>query len=296
MGKLDSYFYSRCDICIKEECRKIGKEPGSCNCRECKNLVACPKILHATIRITNKCTQECSHCCFSSSPRSEIHLLPDMAKKIQSFVNNNGVLILNVMGGEFFCNPQWYEILKIFLESNVLRMRLVSNGDWYGRNDVKEKLADLINKFKDKLKISITYDKYHTNSWVEHGLTDFLKQSGVNYNADKKQIMEDKGIVPVGRSYLKYTWYSSMNTYCSNPYNRYSFLIDENGQIYTCGFGLCPFDNIQNYLEGGFRPVFKDHFQWFSKLPILTCHKCIETFEKNKNIVRKRGFQTLNRT
>lgn len=295
MEKSDSYLYNRCDICIEEQCKKAGREPGSCNCKECKNFGSCPKILHATIRITNKCTQECSHCCFSSSPKSEIHMTPEIAKKIQSFINSNGVLALNIMGGEFFCNPQWYEILKIFLESNAFYMRLVSNGDWYGRGDVKEKLESLIEAHKDKLKISITYDRYHTNSWTEHGLDGFLKLTGVKYNAERRQIMDDMGIVPVGRAYLTYSFYSFMGTYCSDPCNRYSFLIDENGQVYSCGFGICPFANIKDYLEGGFRPVFKDHFQWFSRLPLLSCSRCIEAFEMNKSIVDKRGFKILER-
>ena len=54
---------NRCDICLDEKCGKT-EENRTCNCKNCSNINECYKFLHATIRITTKCTQECSHCCF----------------------------------------------------------------------------------------------------------------------------------------------------------------------------------------------------------------------------------------
>lgn len=53
-----------CDICLDEKCGGTK----SCNCRNCSHRDDCRKYLHPTIRITTKCTQACSHCCFSCSP------------------------------------------------------------------------------------------------------------------------------------------------------------------------------------------------------------------------------------
>ena len=91
---MDKYLYNRCDICLDEACRKAGKQPGTCNCKDCSNLSNCDKFLHATIRITNRCTQSCGHCCFSSNPKSEIFMSVQKAKEIQSFINSNGRRIL----------------------------------------------------------------------------------------------------------------------------------------------------------------------------------------------------------
>lgn len=287
-----NYFYERCGVCIEEECKKHGREPGSCKCKECQNLGECPKILHATIRITNRCTQKCRHCCFSSSPMSNIMMTPEMAKKINQFSEANGVMVYNVMGGEFFCNPRWHEILDTFLGSEVLFVRLVSNGDWFNRRDVKELLSDLFKRYQTKFKLSISKDKFHKNSWSDSDLLGFLKMTGGKYDVGT---MEEMAVVPIGRAWLGYSFYSMMAKYCDQPCNRYSFLIDEEGQIYKCGFGVLPYANISEFLEGGFREVFKNLSQKFHKQPILNCKQCIGAYEDNSKIVEKRGFKLLRR-
>lgn len=52
----------------------------------------------------------------------------DISKSISKFIKSNNILSSNVMGGEFFCNPNWYDILSEII-SNLTMMRLVSNGD-----------------------------------------------------------------------------------------------------------------------------------------------------------------------
>lgn len=51
----------------------------------------------------------------------------DKAKEIALFFRSNEIKSVNLMGGEFFCNPSWYEILDILL-SEVISARLVTNG------------------------------------------------------------------------------------------------------------------------------------------------------------------------
>ena len=96
---------NRCDICLEPDCTKK-----TCHCDTCRNFEQCPKFLHPTIRITTKCTQQCTHCCFSCSPSSEKMMTVETAEVIAKFLNANGILSLNVMGGEFFCNPDWHQL------------------------------------------------------------------------------------------------------------------------------------------------------------------------------------------
>lgn len=115
----------RCDICIEEKCD--GKK--NCNCSECAHLKECPKKLHPTIRITNRCTQKCEHCGFSSSPTSSRMMTKEQSLLVSQFLKTNEIDYINVMGGEFFCNPEWEEVLENLI-SPVNIMRLVTNGDW----------------------------------------------------------------------------------------------------------------------------------------------------------------------
>ena len=81
-----------CDICLEEKCD--GKH--DCHCDTCSLKDKCYRKLHATIRITNKCTQECSHCCFASSPKSNIMMSIEKAKEIAKFFIVNSLHQLNL--------------------------------------------------------------------------------------------------------------------------------------------------------------------------------------------------------
>lgn len=98
-----------CDVCLDEKCG--GKH--TCNCKECKVRIECPKYLHAVIRITNRCTQKCSHCCFNSSPQSDIMMSIEMAKDIASFLKNNKVY-------DFYLRPNSSEYERTFSTEKVI--------------------------------------------------------------------------------------------------------------------------------------------------------------------------------
>lgn len=260
--------FNRCDICLEESCN--GKH--NCNCKNCSKASECYRFLRATIRITNKCTQECSHCCFKSSPKSNIMMTVDMAKNIAKFLANNNVVHINLMGGEFFCNPNWFEILDVLIDS-VSSARLVSNGDWANNTEIKDKLSTLINKYSNKLLISISKDKYHTNKLVDTA-EEFLKSINAIYNIGSDEEMSEESIVPVGRSVFELSMYGLFSCYCHNPKNMYSFLIDENGTIYKCSFGMLGYDNINAFLDGGFAARFKEVNTKFYKMFTSSCKSC----------------------
>lgn len=259
-----------CDICLDEKCG--GKH--TCNCSTCKMLAECPKFLRAVIRITNKCTQACSHCCFKSSPKSNIMMNIEMAKDMATFIKSNKVCDLNVMGGEFFCNPYWYEILSILVDSTH-SMRLVTNGDWAIDNEMADKVVEFINLNKNKVRIAISKDKWHTNKNIEKA-EEYIKQTGALYHVALPSETTDSSIVPIGRSELEYTpFYSFLGCYCHKPYEQYTFLIDENGDIYKCGFGAWKYANIKEYISGGFNKKFKEFNKKFYDIFVPSCRHCL---------------------
>ena len=260
---------SPCNICLEETCG--GKH--DCNCKTCKLRNECYRFLHATVRITNRYTQKCEHCCFSSHPDSNIMMTVEMSEKIATFVKKNDIRLLNLMGGEFFCNPDWFEIFSNLVGA-TRKARIVTNGDWVKSPKVKEKLLAFIEKYGKKVNFSISKDRWHTNENVE-AAGEFFKDAGAKYNIATEEETTEHSIVPVGRSALGGgTYYSMFSCYCHSPKEMYSFLIDENGDIYKCSFGILQYANVEEYLDGGFDERFKEFNKVFYKCFISSCRSC----------------------
>lgn len=268
---------NRCDICLEPDCSKA-----NCHCDSCTKATQCPKYLRPTIRITTKCTQKCDHCCFSCSPSEEKMMTPETATKIAEFLKNNEILSLNVMGGEFFCNPDWFTIIEQFLNTGSI-VRLVTNSDWYANDSVKEKLAILNTNAKGRLYLSLSYDKWHTNIGVK-AAENYLKEQGIPYTLESEEQASDMSLVPVGRSEFNYSFglYGMLACYCHNPEHQYSFMIDEEGEIYKCSFGVLCYANIRDYTDGGFNARFKEFNKRFYAIFIPSCSHCIRAFSTRK--------------
>lgn len=266
--------FKPCDICLEETC----KGAHTCNCSTCKVKDECYRKLSATIRITNKCTQKCIHCCFESCPESNIMMSVDMAKKIAKFNEANGVERLNLMGGEFFCNPDWFDIYSVLIAS-VPHARLVTNGDWANNMKVKTQLMTLVSLFGNKIYFSISKDKWHTNKNVDNA-KEFLESIDAKVIVATEEQTKNESIVPVGRAHLQYIGgiYDMFGCYCQNPENMYSFLIDEKGTVYKCGFGVLDYANVEDYQEGGFRERFKEINSKFYKVFVPSCRSCYSMF------------------
>lgn len=272
---------NRCNICLEETCNGLH----NCQCEKCSKVNECYRYLHATIRITNKCTQECEHCCFECSPRAKKMMTIEKAKEISLFLQNNLITSINITGGEFSCNKQWYEIIKE-LTKNIKFARIVSNGDWVTNTDTKSKLLKLKNALGSKLVISISNDRWHTNKYVEQAEL-FLKQNGFIYNIEQPHEATTDSLVPIGRAEWEYSIYKLMSCYCNNPTKMYSFIIDESGEIYKCPFGVWDYANVSEYLNGGFDEKFKEFNVKFYKLPIMSCGECVRVASRNNRIINK---------
>lgn len=197
----------------------------------------------------------------------------ETAEVIAKFLNANGILSLNVMGGEFFCNPDWHPIIAHFLSTGSV-LRLVSNADWYNDDTVKDKLAMLNEENKGRLFLSLSYDRWHTNTGVEVAVK-YLKSHNIPYTVEDKEQASEAGIVPIGRGESSCGIYSMLACYCHNPQNQYSFMIDEDGVIYKCPFGVLEYANVIDYVDGGFNAKFKDFNSKFYSIFIPSCTSCI---------------------
>lgn len=268
----------RCDICLEEICK--GKH--DCKCRSCNQLKECYRILHPTIRLTTKCTQECGHCCFCCSPRETKMMNLDTAKAIVKFIENNGISSINLMGGEFFLNPDWFEIIRMFADV-VYNARLVTTGDWISNQDVCEKLLNLKAIVGETLWIAISNDKWHNNRNVEEA-EEFLRENGFAYIIGNEDTGSDESIVPIGRSEGTFNFYGSLACYCHNPKNKYSFLINEKGKIYKCAFGVWDYANVYEFQNGGFAKVFKEYNRKFYGVFIPSCSSCIRSARRGKHL------------
>src|SRR5574343_1137609 len=153
---------SPCDICVDPQCG--GKR--NCNCTTCERRTSCYRLagLKPTIRITRRCTQQCNHCCFECSPNENEMMSVAMARNIGQFCQMNNIRYTEIMGGEFFCNPDWYEILDV-LSVGMKRVRLVSNGDWAGSPELALKVLSFL-RSHSQFHVGISKDCWHTNKYV----------------------------------------------------------------------------------------------------------------------------------
>jgi len=220
-------------------------------------------VYSPTIRITTKCTQSCSHCCFECSPNRNDMMNIDVAKSISDFIKKNNIDVINVMGGEFFCNSDWKDIIRI-LSDNVV-VRLVTNSDWIV---LKHEVIDFLLEYKN-VYMALSKTKFHTNANVQNAI-DTLDKYGIAYILDKHNI--NNNVVPVGRGINHFGFYHMLGAYCMNPKHCMSFLIDEVGDLYKCPFGLWKIGNVfdNNVLHD--LELFNDKF---NSAHIMTCSQCV---------------------
>lgn len=268
----------RCDICFDPapSCKEASNVD---KCGTCSNQSKCHRYLRPTIRVTTKCTQSCNHCCYSCSPESSDMMSVSIAKQISTFLKNHQVRYINLMGGEIWLNPDWKEILHELIE-NVPLVRVVSNGDFiYGNPEFVPELA----KYEDKIRLSISKDKWHKPLNVEK-ITQYLDNQPIIYNIAGDNQLSNLGIVPIGKAEFEMSMFSMLQTYCSNPESSYSFLIDEVGDIFKCPFGIWKIGNISSFQEeSSFFPIFKEKFSLFRKVGVFTCSSCIRAHDRVKD-------------
>lgn len=231
-----------CDFCRGKDCG--GKR--DCDCASCTLVDECPRFPAPTVRITDKCTQACSHCCFSCSPKGTRMMAADTAGKVAAFCGLIGVRRVNMMGGEFFLNPDWETIARHFVLAG-LRVGIVTSGDFVVDKTVVTALVRLSGE--GRVLIRVSEDSWHHNRNVDRACAA-LASAGVAFvrqdsGQDTGRGMFDNPVVPLGRSeFDSGTLFSSMACWCSHPEHHVSFMIDEDGTVSRCPFGLFKVGNV----------------------------------------------------
>jgi hypothetical protein len=203
-------------------------------------------------------------------------MTPDTAREINQFLIANNIQYINIMGGEVFCNPQWQEVFSNLIE-NIPAVRYVTNGDWAINPD--EMILFLSNH--PQVVTCISKDQWHNNKHVD--LADnLLTEAGILHKVATDEQTKEESIVPVGNAQFEYNLYSSMSYYCGKPDRMYSFLIDEVGNISKCSFGAWVYDDIHNFLDGGFDVRFKYFTGLFYQQFIPNCSTCMRCSERSK--------------
>lgn len=245
----------------------------------------CPRYLHPTIRITTKCTQKCSHCCYSCSPEESIFMSEEVSKNLGIFLRNNEIKVINLMGGEFFCHPSWEKVISnIALGDNLLRIRLVTNGDWATKKDSDRVITGLA-PFKKIIKIAISEDSKHTNRWTQqaHKLCD---ENNFDWVLSSPEHDNSDAYIPVGRNRFNYGFFSLLARYCDKAKNKYSFLIDEVGDIFKCPFGVWRCGSIQNHLDSSFSKFFvKFNTLFYTSSFFMNCQQCLLSHDRNPQFI-----------
>jgi radical SAM protein with 4Fe4S-binding SPASM domain len=187
-------------------------------------------------------------------------------------MNSNGCLSANIMGGEFWLHSDWQNIIDS-LSNNLKTVRLVTNGDFAEQKENYQPVIDFLNTHEN-IYLSISYDQYHTNKNYDNAIK-ICNEYNLPYTIPSDKIKNSTDwVLPVGNLDITDNIYSLFGCYCQNPEHRYSFLIDEDGNIFKCTFGIWKYANVKDYIEGGFRSKFKEFNKKFYNVFISNCKSC----------------------
>lgn len=224
-----------------------------------------------TIRITMKCTQSCSHCAFACSPNENMMMTLEHAEQINEFLQVNDITRINVMGGEFWLNPNWEAIINA-LGRGMKIVRIVTNGDWHGNKRARRRVKKFFKSVTLPAYIAISKDEFHHNRHVERA-KKFCIGNGIDVVIDCETSSE--GIVPIKRGRMHRGFYPSIAKRCTRERREEGFMIDEEGNIYRCSLGIWDLDHVSNYLHGGFNERWEEIIKSFRRAFIMSCNQCV---------------------
>lgn len=198
----------------------------------------------------------------------------EKAKEINQFLISNNIDYINVMGGEFFMHPDWFEVITT-LGQGIGAVRIATNGDWVETETerIKELTENILVYF------AISKDRWHNNKNVE-AAAKFCSDNMIPYKVATEEETTAESIVPIGRSEFDFGMYSMFMCYCTKPDRKYSFLIDEQGVVYKCPLGAWDYANISDYVDGGFDKAFKEFTTIFYSEFIPNCATCIRIYKR----------------
>lgn len=116
------------------------------------------------VEITDKCNLMCKHCYMCASNKNTNMITYEDFKDISKSLLDEGVLMIQLTGGEIFENPELFDILKFSFE-NYAMVGLLTNAS----KDIDDRIFKLLVDNKDKLLVSVSIDSTNPELHDEFG-------------------------------------------------------------------------------------------------------------------------------
>ena len=110
-------------------------------------------ISSATVEVTNRCNLMCKHCYMCASNANKDMVSFEEFKKIVDILLDEGVLMIELTGGEVFENPEFEKILRLSLDKFPM-VGMLTNGT----HEISKSLLDLLVENKEKIVVSVSID------------------------------------------------------------------------------------------------------------------------------------------
>lgn len=136
----------------KEKILQFKDLPEKCEIWRTKGNEKFISPLHAVVELTHKCNLACKHCYLSASIKNDSIMTIDKFQQLVSILKENGVMNIELTGGEVFIHPDSYEIIKLSLEKFAI-VGLLTNGTL-----IDDKVINLLEEYKNKVIINISID------------------------------------------------------------------------------------------------------------------------------------------
>lgn len=127
------------------------------------------------------------------------------ARAVARLLRSNAITVVNVMGGEFYLNPDWQEILDL-IAAAADRVRLVSNGDWAAGGSVADRVVGWL-QAHPHVHLSLSRDRWHTNGHVDRA-AELCARLGISFNVAEPGQTTPDSIVQVGRGEMEAGFYA----------------------------------------------------------------------------------------
>jgi len=230
------------------------------------------------IRVTNRCNERCSHCCFRSGPECVGQLSTQDCELLNVWSPSR--VNINTMGGELTILDDYPEML-MSLASGRKKTAIVTNGQWcYDKQATQKFLAsvDAVCGVCEEVLVGISNDKWHQKfgrralrRFREHGSSAILIQG--------PEVSDDK-LLPIGRAWDNGLAGKVVEACCGCCQETGQLTVIETGMITLCPLGYFPWKHFSDvsYDEA------KEHiWKWRAKQldAGMDCFSCMEQDKKS---------------
>lgn len=98
------------------------------------------------INITQHCTLRCPHCMQNAGPERKEMMSKEMFCNALQFSKNIGSRVVMISGGEPTSHPDFFNFLKLLVESDFFLISVLSNGTFLKDHAFAERFAKMISK------------------------------------------------------------------------------------------------------------------------------------------------------